>query len=179
MKYIPLAMAAASACLVAGPALATDCNLTDISPTALLCSGGYTGNVLDNSPAAVDTQKAGLLAIGFIWDGTHFDAFPKVSELHGATDIDFDWLLHGITYVGVHVGGGAGGGQTTFYKFDAGSTLDAFTLHLPSSSDAVLYFTGPAPSPAPEPASWALMLGGFGTIGGVIRARRRATVSFG
>jgi len=179
MKYIPLVIAAASACLVAAPVLASDCSLTDISPTAILCSGGYTGNVLNNSPADVATQQAGLLAIGFVWDGTNFDAFPKVDELHGATDIDFGWLMHGITFVGVHVGGGAGGGQTTFYKFDAGSALETFTLHLPSSSDAVLYSTGRVSPPVPEPASWAMMLGGFGAIGGMIRSRRKATVSFG
>jgi hypothetical protein len=30
----------------------------------------------------------------------------------------------------------------------------------------------------PEPASWALMLGGFGAIGGAMRARRKATATF-
>lgn len=30
----------------------------------------------------------------------------------------------------------------------------------------------------PEPASWAMMLGGFGAIGGAMRARRKAAVSF-
>jgi len=30
----------------------------------------------------------------------------------------------------------------------------------------------------PEPASWALMLGGFGLVGGVMRSRRKAAVSF-
>jgi hypothetical protein len=33
-------------------------------------------------------------------------------------------------------------------------------------------------SPAPEPASWALMLGGFGAIGGAMRARRKAAITF-
>jgi hypothetical protein len=36
----------------------------------------------------------------------------------------------------------------------------------------------PISSPAPEPASWAMMLIGFGAIGGAIRSRRRTTVSF-
>lgn len=36
-----------------------------------------------------------------------------------------------------------------------------------------------AGSAAPEPASWAMMLGGFGMIGGAMRARRRTAVSFG
>jgi hypothetical protein len=31
----------------------------------------------------------------------------------------------------------------------------------------------------PEPASWAMMLGGFGAIGGAMRSRRKAAVSFG
>jgi len=30
----------------------------------------------------------------------------------------------------------------------------------------------------PEPASWALMLGGFGLVGGAMRARRKASVTF-
>ena len=31
----------------------------------------------------------------------------------------------------------------------------------------------------PEPASWALMLGGFGVVGGALRSRRKQAVSFG
>ncbi|HMI19795.1 MAG TPA: PEPxxWA-CTERM sorting domain-containing protein [Sphingomonas sp.] len=37
----------------------------------------------------------------------------------------------------------------------------------------------PPPPSVPEPASWALMLCGFGAIGGVMRARRTSKVSFG
>jgi len=44
----------------------------------------------------------------------------------------------------------------------------------PTSSEA---FTLES-SAAPEPASWAMMLGGFGAIGGAMRARRKAAVSF-
>jgi hypothetical protein len=35
-----------------------------------------------------------------------------------------------------------------------------------------------AAAAVPEPASWALMLGGFGLIGGAMRARRRTPISF-
>lgn len=31
----------------------------------------------------------------------------------------------------------------------------------------------------PEPASWAMMLGGFGLVGGAMRSRRKALVTFG
>jgi hypothetical protein len=36
-----------------------------------------------------------------------------------------------------------------------------------------------APAAVPEPASWALMLGGFGMVGGAMRSRRKVSVSFG
>jgi len=177
MKYLTLALAGAAAFAVASPAFATACTLGDISPTALACSGGYTGNLLGNSPADVLAQQTGLAAIGYNWDGLNFGSLPKLSPLNGATNIDFPGLLNGISYIGIHVGGGAGGGQTTFYKFNAGSSLDAFTLHLANSSGAVLYWTDPGTPSVPEPASWALMLGGFGLVGGAMRSRR-AAVSF-
>lgn len=179
MKYLKLALAGAAACAVAGPAFATACSLTDISPTALACSGGYDGNVLSNKASDVVTEKAGLAAIGFTWDGLHFSTLPKL-DLDGKAplplSIDFPGLLHGISYVGIHVGG-SGGGQTTFYKFDAGSSLDAFSLHLGKGSGAVLYWTDPGTPSVPEPASWALMVGGFGLVGGALRSRRQ-TASF-
>lgn len=44
---------------------------------------------------------------------------------------------------------------------------------------AALSAPTPAASDVPEPASWALMLGGFGIIGAIMRRGRRTTVSFG
>lgn len=38
---------------------------------------------------------------------------------------------------------------------------------------------GAANGGVPEPASWAMMLGGFGAIGAAMRRRRKAAVSFG
>lgn len=35
-----------------------------------------------------------------------------------------------------------------------------------------------SPTAAPEPAAWAMMLGGFGMIGGVMRTRRRIAIAF-
>lgn len=173
MRYISLGVAAA-ACALSAPVFASTCSLSDVNPVALACAGGYAGNILDNSPTDVPLQQAALAALGFTWDGTHFADFPKLSPLGGATVIDFPGLLNGITYVGIHVGG-SGGGQTTFYKFDAGTALDTFSINLARSSGAVLYSTED-PSPTPEPVSWAMMLGGFGAIGGFMRARRRESV---
>jgi hypothetical protein len=43
---------------------------------------------------------------------------------------------------------------------------------------SVFFSSLPVLSSVPEPASWAMMLGGFGLIGGALR-RRKVAVSFG
>lgn len=42
-----------------------------------------------------------------------------------------------------------------------------------------LVITDAPPAGVPEPASWAMMIGGFGMVGGALRSRRKAAVSFG
>jgi hypothetical protein len=44
--------------------------------------------------------------------------------------------------------------------------------------DRALPPPGLVATPAPEPASWAMMLVGFGAVGGALRARRRTAVAF-
>ena len=159
---------ALAAVAFSSPAFAVVCMNTDITPTAEACSGRYTGNLLSNAPANVVPQQTGLALIGFTWDGTNWNDFEKVN--FSGSSIDFPTLLVGTTYVGIHVGGGAGGGTTSFYRFNAGTNLDTFTLNLANSSGAVLY--GTDPGAVPEPSNWALMLGGFTMLGGIMRLRR-------
>jgi len=58
------------------------------------------------------------------------------------------------------------------------------TNSLDEDYDSGLAFAGltiagdPIPTGVPEPASWAMMLGGFGLVGGAMRNRRRITASF-
>jgi hypothetical protein len=74
--------------------------------------------------------------------------------------------------------------QTLDFVADDSSTL--ITLHgaLSGANQAAIGLDNVSvveldSSAAPEPASWALMLGGFGAIGGAMRSRRKAAVSFG
>ena len=176
----------AAAMIVAAPVYATNttCAVTDITPTAEACSTA-AGNVLGGSASKIAAQTAALAAIGFTWDGD-WTAIEnggfKLDNLNGATTLDWGMTLYGITYIGVHFGNAGGGNQTGgftgFYRFDADGGLDTVGLNLQGSSGAVLYSTGTPPA-VPEPISWALMLGGFGMIGGVMRARRNTEVSFG
>jgi hypothetical protein len=46
------------------------------------------------------------------------------------------------------------------------------------TSSVFHYTTTDDPAGVPEPASWAMFIGGFGAIGGAMRSRRKAGVSF-
>jgi hypothetical protein len=161
--------------LAAATAQATTvCSVTDITPTAEACAGFYDGNLLSGSPAGIAAQTSALALLGLTWD-QNFAAVEKVGPLSGATNIDFAAELNGTTYIGVHYGGGNGGpgNATAFYRFDAGTNLDSFTLNYGASSDAVLYSTTPSTTPpVPEPETYALMLGGLGVVGWLARRRR-------
>jgi len=175
------ASATLSVSVDAGP-----CDVGDINPSALLCSGYFDGNLISGSTTA--EQAEGLALIGFVWDENYDEAF-KITDLLGA-DLDFDQLVTGIAYIGVHYGAGGfdnpkpNGGATAFYKIDGGAGLDIIDLVRGSSSNAYLYsFTpctdrdcGGGGNEVPEPATWAMMIMGFGGIGTMMRRRRTAMV---
>ena len=165
--FTTLAAAAATFVIASPASAATACANTDISPNALDCSGFYDGNLLSGSPADITAQTAALADLGFAWDGVNVE---KIDSLGGSHTVDFDTLLVGISYIGLHFGKGVGGpgNATAFYKIDGGAGLDAITLAYNASSGAVLYGTGAVP----EPATWAMMIAGFGLVGGAMRRRK-------
>ena len=64
-----------------------------------------------------------------------------------------------------------------FINFDKADDVGA--LRFRSSGVAFEFDTiGGAVAGVPEPASWVLMIGGFGLVGGAMRRRQRATVRF-
>lgn len=104
------------------------------------------------------------------------------------TTVNFNAALYGQTVVSFHVGAangqanGVGYQATAFYVFDAGNAiggLNTFTFNKAGLSNARLYSTGRyTPPPAvPEPATWAMMIVGFGAVGGSIRFRRRTNAT--
>ncbi len=176
---------------VAGPALAgkggsapaqTQCAPTDISLTALSCTGFLSGNLINSSPSSIAAQKAALATLGLDWTGGTVASFQNLS---GATTINFTQQLTGLTYVGVHYGNGRGGpgNATAFYVLDAVQGINQLRLSFGASSNFVVYATGipdGASGAVPEPASWTMMVGGFGMVGGAMRSRKGArAVRFG
>jgi hypothetical protein len=175
------------------------CLLSDVKPTAVACSGFFEKNLLSNNKGDITAQQEALSAIGFKWDGD-FKAVSKIDSLNGSTIVDFSTgsnpvkTLYGDTWIGVHFGGGAGlgGNATGFWKIDAGlEGLNSILLTITKgSSGAVLYGTQSAPTGGgggggggfgggigpdvgviPEPASWMMLIAGFGLVGAAKRRR--------
>lgn len=67
--------------------------------------------------------------------------------------------------------GNGDGGDTAFYRFNAGAGVDIFNLNFNSGSTVTLFQTGVRA--VPEPGTWAMMLLGFGGIGYSLRRRRK------
>ena len=131
-------------------------------------SCGFAGGTPPQNPNNV----AGCMSNGNLWtvtigyDGTALNVSlfdPGMgTTFHALTDVPLD--LAGIlgtntAYVGFTGSSGAG-----WENEDIVNWRFANTAVLPS---------------VPEPASWAMMLGGFGLVGGALRSRRRVAVSFG
>ncbi len=171
---------------VSTPAAASiACSNTDISPTASACAGFYPGNVINGKPENDATLTSALAALGFTYTGDS-NGIEQV-DAGGSKTVDFATLLFGQTIIGVHFGNGVGspgrptnaagdGDDTAFYLFDAGTVgLDTFLLAFNASSTVTLFQTGSPPPPpsVPEPATWAMMLMGFGAAGTALRRSRR------
>lgn len=155
------------------------CSNTDIMPTALGCAGYFDKNVLSGNPLDMATQTSALSALGLTWNGV------TLEKLDGPSNpVGFSRVLNGLTFIGIHFGAGNGpvdtpGGVTAFYRFDAGVNAANFKINHGSVSGVSLYSTGlPPVTPVPEPATWAMMILGFGLVGGALRSRRRITVAY-
>ena len=144
------------------------------------CAGGYTGNLLSGSPAT-GTELSAIQALatagGTTVSGTYIEKLDSLNGNNATGTIDFAQALSGFTIIGFHTGGAgvANGNATFFYSFNAPAGTDILTITGRTGADttglsnAVLYKTGSA---VPEPATWALMLLGFGAMGGALRRSR-------
>jgi len=150
-------------------------SLASFGPAATGCAGFYDGNVLSNSIPNGDiaAQTAALTLLGVTF--SDFNSYLKI-DTSDATFLDFGQQLYGDTIIGIHFGNGSGvGNSTAFFEFNFTSPVNGISLNLPGSSGVVLYLTQAPPqtSPVPEPATWAMMLVGFGAAGVAMRRKRK------
>jgi hypothetical protein len=170
------------------PPVVVACAPGDLNPAATACSGFYAGNLLNNNATNLAYQTQALADLGFAWDGVTYE--NATNQPLGGADPIFSHLLDGVIYVGIHYGAGTGspGGAldpkkntTAFYKLTVDDT-HTFELNYNASSGARYYFGAPCVgdgcgggnNSVPEPATWLMMIMGFGGVGAVIRRRRHA-----
>lgn len=181
MRFLLSTAVAALALTMAVPASATltivaPCDPTRVNPDAVACAGYYDGNLLGGSPDKVADQNAALDALlgggGFtpdiVW--ADIEGTKDFFDLSGGV-LNFDSALLGQTIIGIHFGGAGEfeNSVSVLYLFNFAAPTTSITLNQDGFSDAVLYRTGGVP----EPATWAMMLLGFGAVGFTMRRRRR------
>lgn len=157
--------------------------------TLVNCYGRFDGNVLNN--ASNSSINDALGALGYVGPSIVYSSVAAANKLElddafgdaPNAPVNFPGsLLNGTIYVGIHSGGGGAlgvGNSTTFYRINA-VNLDSFVFDPQGISTATLIAS--VETPVPEPSTWAMMLLGFGIVGGAMRAvkrRQKCSVSYG
>ncbi len=150
--------------------------LLSAGSTLTSCYGRVDKNALNNADNTI--INTALTALGYTGPAITYSAVPLtdiMSGLNGSQSINFPGVFNGTIYLGAHYGNGQGGpgNSTTFYRINA-MNLDLIGLTLKASSTVTVFARIPAPA-VPEPATWAMMLVGFGMTAASLRYVRRGT----
>jgi len=160
----------------------------------------YSGTIYTDSVGGVRAQPAGSTggygAVGpsnnqssAVLDLSAFGAIDSITFLWGSVD-NYNWLSvlgTGVTFNGGDQGvSPATGNQTNpnsnrlvTLTFTGADRWNVTGLQFSSTGNAFEFDNVNVRTGAvPEPASWALMLGGFGAIGSAMRSRRKTALSF-
>jgi hypothetical protein len=160
---------------------------------ALACQGYYGNNLFTGTTgsATTSTELADITTLltnavsqnnpaytsGQPYNLTDTTVLGAITNLNGSATLNFGSLnLTGLTILGAHFGNTPGSNApdvSAFWLINLGSTVtNTITLsNGMGSSDAQIFATGGRV--VPEPATWALMLLGFGGIGMAMRRSRR------
>jgi len=175
-----LALAAPAQAAVTYIGDTSPCSLADVGG-ATACAGMYSKNGIAGTSDAADNQQDAFTRLGFSGTPTIIDTFDVANNDQSGV-IDFGQLLFGTTVISIHWG--AGNGSNSPYKLAGGTSgVYVFDFLVPTSSvttqfgatlsNARLFSTQPMGG-IPEPATWGLMILGFGCAGAALRRRRVA-----
>jgi fibro-slime domain-containing protein len=126
-------------------------------------SQGFFQTAIFSGSFSFATPQSFSFSIGADDDAWLFVDGTQVVQLGG---------VHGVTIETDTVALSAG--LHTFKLFYADQQAGGAALNFSIPDNVIVT----VPTAAPEPASWAMMLGGFGAIGGALRNRRKAAVRF-
>jgi hypothetical protein len=191
MKTLLLSLTAIATAAVATPAAATvevsnganvGCSSGPLAPPADKCAGYYSDNQFSAQTGNVALQQSAIdLLLGEGKYTVDFNALKDAGKVVSGSDVDaFNKLVAsagGQVLIGLHWGNvpGPQGNVSAFYLWDNVATGAIRLTDTQGYSNAVLY-RSTAVAAVPEPGTWALMLVGFGAVGGAMRRRRREAV---
>ena len=158
---------------------------------AIACQGYYGGNILqDNDSAAIQTAVNALLSqnptdpnpqIGYVpLPYTYGGILEVVDNLNSTSAIaTFTALLSGQVIIGAHFGQNADPGAegensfTGFWLFNITTPTHSIVFDSQLGTSNVVLLQNSPVRGVPEPATWAMMLLGFGGIGFAMRRGRK------
>lgn len=179
----------AAAISLASPAAATT---VLACPAAFTASPGFvsckyvSGNALGGDATKIGKQEDAIESLLGLTPGSYTVNWSLVDPTKAlfsyagdpSTSTNLDGILtssrplFGRTILGIHVGGGnpSIGNSTAFMLFNFTSPTTAIHLARGKAfSDATLYST----AVVPEPGTWAMLVVGFGVLGGAMRGARK------
>ena len=185
MKHVLKAGIATLALFAAAPASAAlvvvaDCDAARPDPDAIDCAGYFAGNLNSNNAtdeADLQTAIDQLVGVGVI--DYEFTAVEGTKEFFDETGgiLTFDDTLFGTQIFSLHFGGAGefDGDVTVLYLFDFGGVGEtSVDLSQDGVSNGIIITP---PGGIPEPATWAMMLMGFGAAGYTLRRRRKTLLT--
>jgi len=188
MKKIVLALGAMAAVTLATPAYATvvvsaptnvGCATGPLAPPADKCAGYYDNNQFSNANVGAQQDAIDLL-LGAGNYTVDWNALTTAGLVVSGSDVNaLNNLLAnagGQVLLGLHWGNvpGAEGNVSAFYLWDNAAVGSIHLTDTQGYSNAVLYR---ATGAVPEPATWAMMLLGFGAIGMASRRSRKPVLA--
>lgn len=163
-----------------------DANLAPVMRLNILKDGVFAGAlVLENvyqfqTPAAIDTwtSVSATLNSGIIW-ATNGSLGPTFANANGGQKTFADWISANsnstLTVTGMSIGFGSG------WNGSFAGAIDNVKIGFANGPTGNYDFQVDAEAAVPEPATWAMMIAGFGVTGVSMRRRKtspRSKISF-
>ncbi len=172
-KSLMLLTAATALAAIAVPANAAQYNFTFVTSTPLFGGSVNGSGIFTTSNVATTVGGRTAFAITSITGMVNGSAINAPGGSYG------NYFTTGGTFLdgsGIQFFTQAGNDIRFFYQ----DTVSQYRVNTfsPGSSSYVTVTTSPVAAAVPEPATWAMMIGGFGMIGFAARRRRNMAVSF-